>query len=165
MTTLSAESKWVNLERSFFKLVYDELEVGKGHSGLISYDDDLFDTTGKTKWVRFSFLGLGVRKPSFQQVQATVAARSLDSDPQNLTLKQLVDDVVEALNANSFLMYDFSDIDNPVKIIKDLGRGEQEMEAAIRLIGPNPRQPTLESGVSSFVLTYGIWLWKDGIIQ
>ena len=159
---LNAESKIVNLERSLFRLVYDTLEVGKSLAGLISYDDDLFDTTGKDKWVRVTMLDVGTRRGSFQQCQITCATRVLDTDSQGLTLKQLVDDVRDALNVNSFTMYDYSvDVDNPSIVYDDSGSA---VLVALRLIGPNVQQPIVE-GARAQILTYGIWLWRDDMVQ
>ena len=160
------QSTLVNLKRSFYSLFYDAVEVGKSKSGLVSYGDYLFNTEDKTEWIVVDVLDIGTAlKGDSQTVQVTCVRRMISEDPQNLGLDQLVDDVRDALNINEFTIYDYADVDAPVEIIETDSHGDPyTVTAALRNTGPNPRQPTLD-GVSSHVLNYSIYLWREDIIQ
>jgi len=169
MSEVSAEFNYLNLERSFFRLVYEKVEsvflgtvtVDGAGKPRVGYDDEYFDTEGLTEWVICSFLSYGIGIGSDATVQLVVSTRQY-SDPQGMNLKIWVDRVRGALNVNDFQMYDYSNAPSSSIIYFD-GDTSSPLVAALRHVGVTSLP--VEDGVRSVVLDYDTHLWRNDVIE
>ena len=168
------ESKILNVERSFNKFLKDHFEdvflppimVGNNARPRVSYDNSELVVDGLNEWVEVHFLNYGTGVTSEQAIQLTVSTRR-DCDPYKSHLKEVADQLREALNVNAIPILDFGAADSPgggapATIMVD--GSLRELGAAIRLTGPGAWLNDIED-VYSLAFEWSIYLWRDDIVE
>lgn len=167
--TVSAEFKFINLERSFYRFFHEQVEnsllppvtVEGASKPRVGYDDTYFDTEGLDRWVLIDFIDYGIGVNADALLQIKLVTRMYD-DPQKMRLKELLDQVREKLNINDIQMYNFSSPVSP-SMIYYKGDPDQPLKAALRLDG-NAYLPE-DEGLAGMVLTYSLHAWRDDVVQ
>lgn len=168
------ESKILNLERSFNKYFKDHFEdtylppitVNGEERPRVSYDNAELVVDGIDEWAEIHFINYGTGVTSESTVQVTISTRR-DCDPYKAHLKEVADQLREALNVNSFPIFDFGSADSPgggAAATISIDGVETELAAAIRLTGPGVWLDDIED-VYSLAFEFSIFLWRDDIVE
>lgn len=161
-----------NLEKSFFHLIHTNIGLA-GHSvklgdqiwviddDRIDYDDNEFDSEGKTVWISISALPAQGTNTYIAQYQIACLSRE-PNDRYNDLVKQLADLVLSSLNVSGYPVYDFREGAAAVRLVSCGMTGTPLYFAPrCRIRGQAFYQST---EVTMLPLTFNLYLYREAVI-
>lgn len=148
--TLGPSNLPFNLERSLNKYLYEN--VGPTHKVYFSGrapEDPAVDQWTELNWIND---GHGWGEPSILQLDCR---SKISTDNMRRKLKDMRDFVIEKMNVNEIVLYDYVDPQNPVASdipICPRWRGGKW--------GPNERR----NSIAVYFLTYNLYVWRPEIL-
>lgn len=157
--TMYAHEQVLNIQRSLYRHIAQRL----GPSYYVNYnrrkDPELMkrfaeEVTDYWKWlsVFWPTVGQGIQSVSLVQINCNTV---IESDPYQVELMKMHDEVHEELNENSITILDFSDAENPVStdnVLIPRYRGSREL----------PEEA--EGTVQVMALDYNLYVWRESVL-
>ena len=147
---LSASNLPFNLERSMNKFLYEKV----GPTYKVYFSERAPEDPDVNQWIEMNWIdeGYGWGEPAILQLDCR---SKISTDKMRRKLKEMRDFVIEKMNTNEIVLYDFADPKNPVA---------SNIPICPRWKGGKWRPYERSDGIALYFLTYHLYVWRPDIL-